>query len=442
VSVKPRFIISDLHLGEGRQSKLEDFDEQDTENFVSFFHEVSSMGGVKVLINGDFIDFPQVILGNMSSPPQKFLGTTEMESTRRLRKVITGHPDEFEALKNFLTQNGNKLLLIPGNHDVDFCWNRVLKTFQQRIGATDENFKFGMVYKEAGVYVTHGHQYSDDNRIDVPVDFTFNRLNSCWGTHFVEKFFNTVEDIYPLLDNARPLWKVALSAILHEELLVTAQFVAEFLMFLKNFRMPLKDYVSSAIFGWQPKSRSLRKRNIDALTSRVYLDNLREKLQELRADPEFKRKFDATFQELDDIQWNRLLIRSKTAEREVKELLQESETEAQSRSLFSKTDNYQQAAKFIARHHPTTRAVIMGHTHYGIDAKKLKVEDGRKKFLYFNTGTWTKTYDIPWWKLPRLDELDDPALFMSSSGVVRCTGAGESLKVKYFDSWKDAVSDM
>ena len=74
MSVKPRFIISDLHLGEGRQSKLEDFDEQDTENFVSFFHEVSSMGGVKVLINGDFIDFPQVILGNMSSPPQKCPG--------------------------------------------------------------------------------------------------------------------------------------------------------------------------------------------------------------------------------------------------------------------------------------------------------------------------------------------------------------------------------
>ena len=85
---------------------------------------------------------------------------------------MAGHLDEFEALKNFLAQNGNELLLIPGNHDVDFCWNRVLKTFQQRISATDENFKFGMVYKEAGVYATHGHQYSDDNRIDVPVDFT------------------------------------------------------------------------------------------------------------------------------------------------------------------------------------------------------------------------------------------------------------------------------
>lgn len=442
MNVKPRFIISDLHLGEGQQSRLEDFDTQTAESFVSFFHEVSSMGGVKVIINGDFIDFPQVILGTMSTPPQRFLGTTEAESTLRLQKVIAGHPEEFNALKNFLAVQDNELLLIPGNHDVDFAWNRVLRTFMKRIGATPKNFKFGMVYKEAGVYVTHGHQYSDDNQIDVPVNFTFNRLNSCWGTHFVKHFFNQVEDRYPLLDNARPMWKVALTAILHGELLVTGQFAAEFLMFLKNFRVPLKDYARSAALGWKPKTRTLRQKDVETLTSEIKIDALRVRLQELRGNPDFRRGFDSVLQELDDTQWERVFSSYGNTEHELLGFLQQdTELRPRSRSLFSRKDNYQQAAEFIARYHRGTCAVIMGHTHRGADTKELHVEGKDRTFLYFNTGTWTKSYDIPWWKLPRLEKLDDPKLYVPSSGVVRCTGAGDNLDIKYFKNWDDAVTE-
>ncbi len=90
---------------------------------------------MKVILNGDFIDFPQVIQGIKTTPPNRFLGTTEAESTLRLQKVIAGHAAEFNALKHFLTVKGNELLLISGNHDIDFAWNRVLFTFMQRIGA-------------------------------------------------------------------------------------------------------------------------------------------------------------------------------------------------------------------------------------------------------------------------------------------------------------------
>ena len=438
--MKPRFIISDLHLGEGRQSKLEDFDEQATENFVNFFKEVSALGGVKVIINGDFIDFPQVQLGTISTPPKRFLGATETESTLRLQKVIAGHPVEFDALKQFLAVKGNELLLIPGNHDVDFAWNQVLYTFMQRIKATPRNFKFGMVYKEAGVYVTHGHQYSDDNQIDVPINFTFNRLNSCWGTHFVEHFFNPIEEQYPLLDNARPTWKVVLSALLFEDLAITGRVAAEFLMFLKNFRLPLRDYMSSAIWGWKPKNRTLRQRDIELVTSDIKLDTLREKIQELRETSEFRREFDAAFHELDDDQWERLLTPHGSTEYEVLKMVQSAELRPQSRGVFSQTDNYQQAARYIARYHQGTHVVIMGHTHEGLNALSLDVEGGQKKFLYFNTGTWTKTHNISWWSLPRFDKLLQPELYQSSSGVVRCAGSWDNLSIKYFPYWHEAIS--
>ncbi|GAK58443.1 hypothetical protein U27_05417 [Candidatus Vecturithrix granuli] len=439
--MKPRFIISDLHLGDGRQSKLEDFDDQASENFIKFFEEISALGGVKIIINGDFIDFPQVQLGTMTTPPKRFLGTTEAESTLRLKKVIAGHPAEFNALKHFLTVKGNELLLIPGNHDVDFAWNRVLSTFMQRIGATSINFKFGMVYKEAGVYVTHGHQYSDDNQIDVPINFTFNRLNSCWGTHFVEHFFNQVEAQYHLLDNARPMWKVALSALLSEKILVTGRIAAEFLMFLKNFRMPLRDYMSSAIWGWRPKSRTLRPRDIETVTADIKLDTLREKIQERRENAEFRREFDIAFQELDDEQWERMLTSHGGTEYDMLKFVQSVESRPQSRSIFSQTDNYQQAARYIARYHKGTRAVIMGHTHKGMDAQLLEVEGTHEQFLYYNTGTWTRTYDIPWWKLPKLEKLLEPDLYQPMSGVIRCVGSWDNLSIKYVDHWNEALTE-
>ncbi len=442
MATKPRFIISDLHLGAGHANRMEDFDEQASENFVTFFNAVSRLGGAKVVLNGDFIDFPQIPLDSISSPPLRFLGTTEAESTVRLQKVLAGHREECEAIKDFLSIQHNELLLIPGNHDIDFAWNRVLRTFMKHIGASSKNFKFGMVYKEGGVYVTHGHQYSDENQIDVPINFTFNRLNSCWGTHFVEQFFNTVEELYPLLDNARPMWKVALSAILHEELLVTAQFVGDFLIFLKNFRLPLKDFVRSSLLGWQPtKTRTLRQRDIDALTASIHIDALRQKIQELRENPEFRRGFDSVFEGLDNTQWEQVFVSHGNTEQELLGFVQNAESRPRSRALFSsKPDNYQQAAEYIARYHHGTRVVIMGHTHEPVQDKTLQVKDHEDTFLYYNTGTWTKTYRIPWWKLPGLDTLCEEEHYTPVFNVVRCTGEDEHLDVRYFEHWRDAVN--
>ena len=440
MSIKPRFIISDLHLGEGQHSRHEDFDREATENFVQFLTELSSLGGARLIINGDFVDFPQIQLDSISTPPQKFLGTTESESTFRLQKAIAGHPGVFDALKHFLADKGNELVLIPGNHDVDFAWNRVLKTFTRRVGATRKNFKFGMVYKEGGMFVTHGHQYSDDNQLDTPINFTFNRLNSCWGNYFVEHFFNKLEDRYPLLDNARPTWKAALSALLYDEVLVTGQFAAELLIFLKNFRIPLKDYVRTFIMGWQPKTRSLRHRDVDSFTDDLQIHVVRERLQELRANPVFKREFNSVFQELSETQWEQLFSRYSGIDYELQDFLQNTESRPQSRGFFSRTDNYQEASKFIAHHHEGTRAVIMGHTHHGMDAKRFEMVDSAQEFSYFNSGTWTKSYTIPWWKLPDFESLADPSEYSQNSSIIRCVGEDDDLKVVYFDNWKDAVT--
>ena len=440
MSVKPRFIISDLHFGEGRQSPLEDFTEEAAAQLVKFFGEASALGGVRMIINGDFIDFPQILLGTLSDPPQKYLGTTESESALKLQKAIAGHPEEFEAIKNFLAGKGNELLIVPGNHDVDFAWNRVLGILMKRIGATPKNFKFGMVYKEGGVFVTHGHQYSDDNQIDVPVNVTFNRLNSCWGTYFVEHFFNQIEARWPLLDNARPMWKSALSAVLHDEVVVTAKFAAELLMFLKNFRAPLKDYVQSSLFGAKRKTRALRQQDMDDLTDGIKLNALRERLQELRGKPAFRREFDATVQAFSETQREHVFARQSGVEYELLDQIQDREARPHSRGMFDDLDHYQQAAKLIARHHPGTRCVIMGHTHHAVPSAALDIDGGSQAFTYINTGTWTANYAIPAWSLPKLETLCDESAHAQEFGVARCLGEDDALDAMYFDDWRNAMA--
>jgi UDP-2,3-diacylglucosamine pyrophosphatase LpxH len=402
---------------------------------VAFLHNIGSTGGAKLIINGDFIDFPQIPLdGKRSIPPNDFLGTTEAESLHRLECAIAGHLEEFEALKHFLSRSGNTLFLLAGNHDIDFCWQRVLKRFRQHIGATNRNFRFGMAYKEGGVYATHGHQYSHENRIDAPIDFTFNRLHSCWGTLFVERFFNRVEDRYPMLDNARPTWKAALSAILHDDIAITGQFAAEFLMFFTQFGMPLKEYASTALFGWKPKTRAIHPRSIGSLTDHLSFSQLRDQLQSRRGDATFRREFDALLEHFYGSQGDVLRSLEYGLSQEPLDMLQESEPETgTARALFAKTDNYQEAAKLITQYHPGTRLVIMGHTHRGQTAQLLRSAPSQNgPCTYANTGTWTKHYEIPWWQLPKFEHLVNPAHFHPSSDVIQCSGADDHLEATYF----------
>ncbi len=147
------------------------------------------------------------------------------------------------------------------------------------------------------------------------------------------------------------------------------------------------------------------------------------------------------FDELDHTQWEQVFSSHGNTEQELLGFMQNTESRPRSRALFSKPDNYQQAAEYIARYHSGTRAVIMGHTHQGMDAKELRVKDNGDSFLYLNTGTWTKMYNIPWWQLPDLDALNKPDLYTPVTGVIRCTGAGDSLDLKYFENWQDATSD-
>ncbi len=217
-------VIGDLHVGSPENAQLEDF--RCDHAFAGLLRdEIPKRAGgelATLIINGDFIDFPQILpkLGETSS--EERLGTTEAQSLRRVAKAVKGHPRVFAALGSFL-EAGNQVLLLPGNHDIDLHFPTVLGAVREAVGAgvgtkLEPGFAFvaeGAI-EERGVFIEHGNQYTYDNRFDHwsdPVRSVAGgepRIERPWGTLFMDLVYNDIEQAYPFVNKVRPPWALAL----------------------------------------------------------------------------------------------------------------------------------------------------------------------------------------------------------------------------------------
>lgn len=252
-------ILSDLHLSEGldpatgKTSPLEDFLRDDAfARFLRYHERIKDQprfGGRPwlLILNGDVFDFLQVVSvpedgrplrlikgvqqRSQLSPDQRRygLGTTAMESAWKMRQIARGHPRFFAALAWFVSR-GNRIVVLPGNHDIELRWKQVQERFvveakraymrdwRNRGGDPPPSLAvcrqsirfFPWIYLEPGrIYVEHGGQYEalnhfpdflDPVRPDDP-----DRIVLPWGSLFVRYVFNRVETIHPFADNLKPL---------------------------------------------------------------------------------------------------------------------------------------------------------------------------------------------------------------------------------------------
>src|SRR4029450_9566143 len=104
------YLISDLHLGPGRDAAagdwnvLEDFQFDDALSAFLAHIVAAHSEPIELIIAGDFIDYPQILPELGLTSPANDLGTTEDESVERTRMVLgqrpelaSGHPAVFEA---------------------------------------------------------------------------------------------------------------------------------------------------------------------------------------------------------------------------------------------------------------------------------------------------------------------------------------------------------
>lgn len=177
------FVISDLHLGEGAESVLEDFKHhppkrpfQDTsedrvldDQFAEFIKLVMRLGaGKKICLRflGDTFD-PLAVTLDRPLP----MMSREEDDLEKFMRIVNGHPLFFRALKNFCCASPEfELVFHIGNHDLLLCWPTI-QTAICGIICPNHPERVRFVYDELdrGVYFRHGenepHDYVDPSRL-------------------------------------------------------------------------------------------------------------------------------------------------------------------------------------------------------------------------------------------------------------------------------------
>lgn len=176
--------LSDLHLGSDLvhhvrpeaplRSRAGERCERELVALLEWYRE-HPVGGRpwRLVIGGDFIDFGGMAVmagaSEISTPPSEEelfhgLGGTPDHALQKLRLVVEHHPQLMASLARFLAA-GNLLVIVRGNHDVDFHWRSVQREFRRALEAFGKlprnaiTFAPWFYYDEGFIYLEHGHQY-------------------------------------------------------------------------------------------------------------------------------------------------------------------------------------------------------------------------------------------------------------------------------------------
>jgi UDP-2,3-diacylglucosamine pyrophosphatase LpxH len=219
--------ISDLHLGagvffNGKKNNLEDFFyDKELVDFLEFYSSDKYMKrDVELIINGDFLDFLSVPYVNYFD--DEFW--SEDSSLEKLKIIMSGHKEVFEALKKFSSLRDKKITYIIGNHDAELDLTKVKKYFMdyfnQRINLislTKEGFK-----PIKSVLIHHGHQSERANSFDensIQKDEQGREfLIPPWGSYFVAKVINRFKSESPHVNSVRPIKKFIIDGLIYDSM--------------------------------------------------------------------------------------------------------------------------------------------------------------------------------------------------------------------------------
>jgi len=406
VVVPRKVIISDLHLGAGRSlagkvNKLEDFRFDDEfSRFLSVFRDKPT----QLVIAGDFIDFWQ-IMSERNVKQDRVVGSTVEDSRAKLRAAMDGHREVFKALGEFLSCcSENTIVIIPGNHDVDLSWREVQEDFRLAIPLNDRarlRFFLGG-YRDHDVWVEHGHQYDTLNRfehIQGPWKATDDgkRLEVNWGTEFVQRVFNNVEEKFEFIDNLVPTTDAIWLTLRRDPSL--ARQVPNLWQFIANAKRSRQALAALGREVYQEGGGTYQMANSPSSVLQTfkgepdpfisYLHDVYDK------DKNFRTELDNQFHSLSPEERKALAIPVVFKEKPDTKL-----------SVVG-TDPYIEAAE-LKKDNEHVKIVVFGHTH---EAKTYPPD--KPNPTYLNTGCWVQTLAVT--KAKTLDwdqlKLDDHNIF-------------------------------
>ncbi|HEY3499781.1 MAG TPA: metallophosphoesterase [Polyangiaceae bacterium] len=176
--------LSDLHFGSElvqhvrpeapRRTRLGERRDREFAALLDWYRE-HPVGGLpwRLVINGDFIDFAGMSV--MTAPEEletepndeersHGLGGARDHALAKLGLVFENHEAALTSLARFVAA-GNTLVIVHGNHDVDWHWRAVQRDFRRRLARlapfapAQVQFAPWFYYEKDLVYLEHGHQY-------------------------------------------------------------------------------------------------------------------------------------------------------------------------------------------------------------------------------------------------------------------------------------------
>jgi UDP-2,3-diacylglucosamine pyrophosphatase LpxH len=433
---RPVYVVSDLHLGpgwlpSGELDPLEDFTADDA--FAAFLRHIGPLGEpVELVIAGDFLEYCQTLPELGLRSPEDDLGCSEEESLARTRVILglrpeiaTGHPQVFAALREFMVR-GNAVTIVAGNHDIDLLWRRVWALVFDTIyppGAAGDLRLLPFAYElgegqRGRVHIQHGHEHDKANRFGDQMQQPFGmdrrgvrRLKRCWGTLFVDKVYNQLEQERWFIDNVKPIPRVVKLG-LRNDFGFTATALALVARFLLTSGLPP---LLGATLGDTTVEPPPAEHVVDGLAD----DDLRAYLRAHLADPGFRDEFEATLRQGDPVAL--LAGAGGAGQRQTLDGVDVvTGGEVVLGGAAGEEDAFRSAAREVLENDPSLATVIMGHTHGPIDGYTWPIDraDGAQGY-YFNSGTWTQHLKDEGSRAYSWDELGDLANYTSSFTYVR-----------------------
>lgn len=185
-------IFSDVHLGADLVQHVRPWTRERLKQIARIDRDLASMldwyrehrdpeRPWRLIIAGDLVDFIGMSIAPLEGAPLASalsaeeelngLGSSRDRAVAKMRAVARRHGLVFEKLARFVA-DGHSLVLVRGNHDIDFHWDEARAAFVEAIveRAGEERreelagrieFHPWFYYVEGLLYVEHGHQYDE-----------------------------------------------------------------------------------------------------------------------------------------------------------------------------------------------------------------------------------------------------------------------------------------